>query len=115
MIDDYRKQKRRKEVSYEQRVDDLGNAGLKSMGVVEPSGLLNLQNEELGGSINEAINKLSPPHKKTLILYEIDNLSYKEIAEEMNCSSGTVMSRLFYARRQARKHLNYILALDSAK
>ena len=31
MIDDYRKQKRRKEVSYEQRVDDLGNAGLKSM------------------------------------------------------------------------------------
>ena len=49
------------------------------------------------------------------ILYEIENMSYKEIAEIMHCSSGTVMSRLFYARRQLRKTLNHSLPLDTVK
>jgi RNA polymerase sigma-70 factor, ECF subfamily len=35
-----------------------------------------------------------------LVLHEFDELEYKEIAKRMKCSIGTVMSRLFYARRR---------------
>jgi RNA polymerase sigma-70 factor (ECF subfamily) len=35
-----------------------------------------------------------------LILHEFERLEYKEIAKAMHCSIGTVMSRLFYARRR---------------
>jgi len=35
-----------------------------------------------------------------LILHEFEELEYKEIARLMQCSIGTVMSRLFYARRK---------------
>ena len=115
IIDEYRKEQRRKEVSLDERMEEWGSSFEKKLEGVEPQGFENLANEELGETISEAIDKLSPPHKKTLILYEVENLSYKEIAEIMHCSSGTVMSRLFYARRQLRKFLNYSLALDTKK
>jgi RNA polymerase sigma-70 factor (ECF subfamily) len=35
-----------------------------------------------------------------LVLHEFEDLEYKEIAKAMDCSIGTVMSRLFYARRK---------------
>ena len=115
IIDDYRKEQRRKEVSLEERLEEWGSSFEKKLEGVEPQGFNNLANEELGIKINGAIDQLSPPHKKTLILYEVENMSYKEIAEIMHCSSGTVMSRLFYARRQLRKTLNHSLALDMTK
>jgi RNA polymerase sigma-70 factor (ECF subfamily) len=34
------------------------------------------------------------------VLHEFEELEYKEIAKRMGCSIGTVMSRLFYARRR---------------
>ena len=40
-----------------------------------------------------------------LILHEFEELEYKRIAEAMNCSIGTVMSRLFYARRRLARLL----------
>tara|TARA_Y100000004_G_scaffold195481_1_gene262597 strand:- start:30 stop:626 length:597 start_codon:yes stop_codon:yes gene_type:complete len=115
IIDEYRKEQRRKEVSLDERMEEWGSSFEKKLEGVEPQGFENLANEELGETISEAIDKLSPPHKKTLILYEVENLSYKEIAKIMHCSSGTVMSRLFYARRQLRKFLNYSLPLDTKK
>ena len=41
-----------------------------------------------------------------LILHEFEDLEYKEIAKRMQCSIGTVMSRLFYARRKLAALLN---------
>jgi len=35
-----------------------------------------------------------------LVLHEFEEMEYKEIAKAMSCSLGTVMSRLFYARRK---------------
>jgi len=40
------------------------------------------------------------------ILHAVENLSYKEIADVVGCSIGTVMSRLFYARKKLQKLLS---------
>ena len=50
--------------------------------------------------IDEGMAKLSYEHRTVLILHEFERLEYKEIAKAMHCSIGTVMSRLFYARRK---------------
>ena len=46
------------------------------------------------------MGQLSYEHRTVLVLHEFEQLEYKEIAKRMQCSIGTVMSRLFYARRR---------------
>ena len=46
------------------------------------------------------MEQLSEAHRTVLILHEFEQLEYKQIAKRMNCSLGTVMSRLFDARRR---------------
>lgn len=50
--------------------------------------------------IEEAFAALSPEHRAVIVLKEIEDLSYEEIAKAIGCSLGTVMSRLFYARKK---------------
>jgi RNA polymerase sigma-70 factor (ECF subfamily) len=59
-----------------------------------------LEHEELRLKIEEALEKISPEHRETIVLREVNGLEYREIAEVMECSIGTVMSRLFYARKK---------------
>lgn len=46
-----------------------------------------------------ALESLPPKHRSVLALREVEGLSYEEIAQTLNCRPGTVMSRLFKARR----------------
>ncbi len=62
-------------------------------------------NKELREQIFSAVNSLPEKHKKVVLLREVEDLSYKEIAEVLNCSEGTVMSRLYYAREKLRELL----------
>ena len=55
---------------------------------------------ELRAKIQVALNKLSAEHREVVLLKDVQGLSYKEIAEAMASSLGTVMSRLFYARQK---------------
>jgi RNA polymerase sigma-70 factor (ECF subfamily) len=55
--------------------------------------------KELQEKLNEALQKLSIPHRTVITLFEIDGLSHSEIAEVMDCSEGTVRSRLHYAKQ----------------
>jgi RNA polymerase sigma-70 factor, ECF subfamily len=59
-----------------------------------------LEREEIRQRIEHAINKLSPEHRAVIVMKEIEELQYNEIAEALGCSIGTVMSRLFYARKK---------------
>jgi RNA polymerase sigma factor (sigma-70 family) len=54
---------------------------------------------ELQEKLNEALQKLSIPHRTVITLFEIDGLSHSEIADVMACSEGTVRSRLHYAKQ----------------
>jgi len=59
-----------------------------------------ISDKEVRERIDQAIAKLSPEHRAAIVMREIDGLEYSEIAEHMDCSLGTVMSRLFYARKK---------------
>jgi RNA polymerase sigma-70 factor, ECF subfamily len=64
-----------------------------------------MKNAELKVKIDWAISQLSPDHRQIILLKEMDGLSYQEIADVMKCSLGTVMSRLFYARKKLQELL----------
>lgn len=61
--------------------------------------------QELRERIEQAIAKLSADHRQAILLKEVEGLQYHEIAEVMQCSIGTVMSRLFYARKKLQELL----------
>ena len=65
--------------------------------------------KELQEKLNEAMQKLSPNHRTVVVLFEIEGLSHQEISEVMNCSIGTVRSRLHYAKQQLQASLKEYL------
>ena len=64
-----------------------------------------LSNAELGSRIQAAIGQLSADHRTVVLLREVDGLQYDEIAKITATSVGTVMSRLFYARKKLQDML----------
>ena len=60
---------------------------------------------ELGARIAAAIDELTPDHKAVILLREVEGLSYEDISRIMQCSKGTVMSRLHYARKKLQSKL----------
>lgn len=81
------------------RVDSIESAAPTApKGVSRPDE--NVENTELRCRIESAISKLSPDHRAVILLKEVDGLKYQEIADTVGCSIGTVMSRLFYARKK---------------
>ncbi len=60
---------------------------------------------ELQEKLNDALQKLSIKHRTVVTLFEIDGLSHQQIAEVMDCSVGTVRSRLHYAKQLLQSEL----------
>lgn len=61
---------------------------------------------ELQEKLNEAMQKLSHVHRLVVTLHDIQGLSHDEISKIMDCNTGTVRSRLFYARQQLQAYLS---------
>ncbi|HEU0274805.1 MAG TPA: sigma-70 family RNA polymerase sigma factor [Candidatus Udaeobacter sp.] len=59
-----------------------------------------MERGEIRARIDKAIAQLSPEQRAVILMKEIDDMQYHEIAEALGCSIGTVMSRLFYARKK---------------
>ncbi|HEV7923958.1 MAG TPA: sigma-70 family RNA polymerase sigma factor [Verrucomicrobiae bacterium] len=97
-LDQLRKHKRQRAESIEAMEEDGGVE--RQMPVVNPNPTAGLERVELRERIDRALAQLSHEHRTVLVLHEFEELEYKEIAKRMKCSIGTVMSRLFYARRR---------------
>ena len=98
-LDQLRKNKRHRAESIEVLNEESGGVE-RQMPVVTVNPTEGLERTELRARIDKALNTLSHEHRTVLILHEFEDLEYKEIAKRMTCSIGTVMSRLFYARRK---------------
>jgi len=64
-----------------------------------------LRRKELADRMRKAIDALPSYHKAVILMREIEGLSYEEMAEAMQVSKGTIMSRLFHARQKLQKAL----------
>lgn len=98
-LDQLRKNKRIKNESIDEMNEETGGVE-RQMPVITPNPTEGLERSELRQRIDKALSQLSYEHRTVLILHEFEELEYKLIAKKMGCSIGTVMSRLFYARRK---------------
>lgn len=85
-------------------LDTSGDSCNESLLSADESGL-GLERADLRHLLDEALASLSDVQRQAFVLYADADLSYREVAEAMNTSIGTVMSRLYYARQKLRAFL----------
>ncbi len=95
------------ETSIEQQVGaEQSSLGIKDTLVDESkSPLQNASDEELRARVETELKALTEPYRTTVILRDLEELSYEQIAEVMQTSLGTVKSRLVRGREALRKRL----------
>ena len=98
-LDHLRRKKRQRTDSLEALIEEAeGNEASLPVLTVNPTA--GMERQELRAEIDAALGQLSTEHRTVLVLHEFEDMDYKEIARSTGCSLGTVMSRLFYARRK---------------
>jgi len=89
-----------------ERDEESASLGIKDSLVDEgKSPLQSVYDEELKVRVETELKALSEPYRTTVILRDIEELSYEQIAEVMQTSLGTVKSRLVRGREALRKRL----------
>ena len=88
------------------RTDHAVAAGAEAVPRGVPAPDKALGQAELGARIRSAIDTLSESQREVILLREVEGFSYEEIATATECSMGTVMSRLFYARKKLQEILH---------
>ena len=79
----------------------VGRAALRSL--LDPQATA--MSPMIAGEIQHALQQLPEDHRSVVILADVEELSYKEIAEVLGCPIGTVMSRLHRARKALQERL----------
>lgn len=64
-----------------------------------------VESDHISSVIREAVNRLKPSMRSTIVLYYYNDLTIREIAQVMGCFQGTVKSRLHYAKKVLEKEL----------
>ena len=86
--------------------DEHSSLALRDMLVDDAkSPLENVYDEELRARVELELKSVVEPYRTTVILRDIEELSYEQIAEVMEVSLGTVKSRLMRGRDALRKRL----------
>jgi RNA polymerase sigma-70 factor (ECF subfamily) len=76
---------------------------LDSSVAVDPEKQAELKDLQI--KLNESLQKLSDEHRAVVVLFDIEGMSHGEISKILNCSEGTVRSRLHYAHKQLQNML----------
>ena len=117
-IDKKRSQARRRSVDIDDvRQSDLTGDNVYAGAQITPkihggNPLKNMADSELGEEIQRAMAGLSEDHQAVVLLREIEGMSYEDIAQTLDIPRGTVMSRLFHARKNMQKLLRPFLGLE---
>src|SRR5579883_253616 len=90
-----------------QRLEPVADGEAHHPQLVTPDAATNgLDRADLRAILDQALATLSEVQRQTFVLHADAGLSYREVAEALGISIGTVMSRLFYARQKLRTLLN---------
>lgn len=104
-IDHLRRQKLRRTEAFDEGIATRDTSGVISLEHHRDDPRRSLERKQLRERIMNEVDKLPDDQKQAIILREIDGLSYKEIAAVMDIPEGTVMSRLYYARKKLQSAL----------
>ncbi|MBL4687111.1 MAG: sigma-70 family RNA polymerase sigma factor [Nannocystaceae bacterium] len=101
-IDHIRRSGRKKDVEFDDKLRHSGDQ--ESSTHLAPIAQLGdpaeaVRNQEILKAVRESLHHLSDKHRAVIVMRELQGLSYAEMAKAMTCSKGTIMSRLFHARR----------------
>ncbi|MCA9659738.1 MAG: sigma-70 family RNA polymerase sigma factor [Myxococcales bacterium] len=109
-IDHLRKSKRHRSLEFDDKLrhepkgsETMGPDHRPLSGMGDPSNML--QRREILDAVQDGLQYLSDKHRAVIIMRELQGMSYAEMAQTMGCSKGTIMSRLFHARRNMQKIL----------
>ncbi len=105
-IDHLRRQKIRRADEYDDGIASKDSAGVISLSHHKNNPGRDLERKRLHARILDAMEELPDEQKQVIVLREIEGLAYKEIADVMGIPEGTVMSRLYYARKKLQKALS---------
>lgn len=105
-IDHMRRRSRKKDVEFDDRFEheprsESPTAALPAL--ADP--VTALKNKEIMSAVEASLQELSENHRAVIVMRELQGFSYADMAKAMNCSKGTIMSRLFHARRNMQKLL----------
>lgn len=102
--DELRKRQRRRSVSMDEMIDASPANVPTADGSYSPEETV--QRRELQRQVQFCLNELSDDHRLVLIMREIQGLSYEEIASALQCSMGTVKSRISRARSALKEKMS---------
>lgn len=102
-IDSLRREQRGGGAAYDDTRAASEDAGAESPAREDPAATL--ESRQVRALLARGIAQLPPAQRAVLVLREIEGLSYGEISRTVGCTPGTVMSRLFYARRRLQRVL----------
>ncbi len=100
-----KKRARRRYISYENIDEEASSAEIVERLTASNRSEKGALVSELQEKLNDALQKLSAKHRTVVILHEIEGLEHAEIAEITRTSTGTVRSRLHYAKQQLQSYL----------
>lgn len=116
-IDNLRRRRRAPSVSfddhmqkYPESIAESAHAGAGPSSPEPPSA--RTEQAELRTKLEAALAELPPHHRAVIVLREIEGMSYEQIAQTLDVPRGTVMSRLFHARRKLQTALAPYLEVE---
>ncbi|MBI2896054.1 MAG: sigma-70 family RNA polymerase sigma factor [Deltaproteobacteria bacterium] len=103
-INGYRR-RRRERVLLDTSVDPLLAEKLLSAAQRRAGRPIDMADSAMADEVDRALRELPPEYRAVVLLVDVSELSYKEVAQVVGCPLGTVMSRLHRARRMLSKRL----------
>jgi len=108
-IDHVRRTGRRKSLDFDERQlheeSDVAGDGALVPSITDGNPGKAALRRELGSAIEAALQELPEHHRAVIVLREVEGMSYEEMAEVLKVPKGTVMSRLFHARKKMQDSL----------
>jgi RNA polymerase sigma-70 factor (ECF subfamily) len=108
-IDHIRRNKKARSLDYDDKVgrdamDVDGDGGMLPR-ILDGNPGKTVLRKELSGAIQKALDELPEYHRAVILLREVEGLSYEEMAQVLKVPKGTIMSRLFHARKKMQESL----------
>lgn len=108
-IDHKRKEPRGRGTEFDERVarseDEVAGDGSLLPSILGSNPAKSVARKELVRVLETAMEELPPYHRAVILMREIEGLSYEEMAKALKVPKGTIMSRLFHARRKLQEAL----------